>query len=346
MQHRQLGRTGIAVSVLGLGTMTFGEQNTEAEAHAQLDRALAAGINFIDTAEIYPVPPRAETYGRTECFIGSWLRSRRCRDRLVLATKVAGPGDWLPYLRGGHNRLNRANIEAAVEGSLQRLQTDVIDLYQLHWPDRHTNFFGKLGYAHDPAERSVALLETFQVLADLVRAGKIRQVGVSNETPWGLTRALQIAEAEGLPRPVAIQNPYNLLNRTFEIGLAEVALREDCGLLAYSPLAFGVLSGKYLGGARPPGARLTLFQRFQRYSNPQGQKAAAAYIDLARRWGLDPAQMALAWVCSQPFVTATLIGATRLEQLEIDLGSADLRLPADLLAAIEQVHQGQPNPCP
>ncbi len=346
MHHRQLGRTGIAVSVLGLGTMTFGEQNTEAEAHAQLDRALAAGINFIDTAEIYPVPPRAETYGRTECFIGSWLRSRRCRDRLVLATKVAGPGDWLPYLRGGHNRLNRANIEAAVEGSLQRLQTDVIDLYQLHWPDRHTNFFGKLGYAHDPAERSVALLETFQVLADLVRAGKIRQVGVSNETPWGLMRALQIAEAEGLPRPVAIQNPYNLLNRTFEIGLAEVALREDCGLLAYSPLAFGVLSGKYLGGARPPGARLTLFQRFQRYSNPQGQKAAAAYIDLARRWGLDPAQMALAWVCNQPFVTAALIGATRLEQLETDLDSADLRLPAELLAAIEQIHQGQPNPCP
>jgi aryl-alcohol dehydrogenase-like predicted oxidoreductase len=252
----------------------------------------------------------------------------------------------LPYLRGGHNRLNRANIEAAVEGSLQRLQTDVIDLYQLHWPDRHTNFFGKLGYAHAPAERSVALLETFQVLADLVRAGKIRQVGVSNETPWGLMRALQIAEAEGLPRPVAIQNPYNLLNRTFEIGLAEVALREDCGLLAYSPLAFGVLSGKYLGGAHPPGARLTLFQRFQRYSNPQGQKAAAAYIDLARRWGLDPAQMALAWVCSQPFVTAALIGATGLAQLETNLGSADLRLPAELLAAIEQIHQGQPNPCP
>ncbi len=346
METRPLGRTGLQVSVLGLGTMTFGEQNTEAEAHAQLDRALAAGINLVDTAEIYPVPPRAETHGRTEQFIGSWLAKRRCRDRVVLATKVAGPGEWLPYLRGGHNRLDRANIEAALHESLQRLHTDVIDLYQLHWPDRQTNFFGKLGYEHDPADQAVPLLETLGVLDDLVRAGKIRYVGLSNETPWGLMRCLTLADHQGLPRPVSIQNPYNLLNRTFEVGLSEIALREDCGLLAYSPLAFGVLSGKYLGGARPPGARLTLFQRFQRYSNPEGQRAASAYVDLARRWGLDPAQMALAWVANRPFVTSTLLGATRLDQLESDLSSIQLRLPVGLLAEIEAIHRDQPNPCP
>lgn len=346
MHTRPLGRTGLHVSVLGLGTMTFGEQNTEADAHAQLDRALAAGVNFLDTAEIYPVPPRAETYGRTERYIGTWLAQRRCRERIVLATKVAGPGDWLPYLRGGRNRLDRPNIEAALHESLHRLQTDVIDLYQLHWPDRQTNFFGKLGYEHDPADQSVPLAESLQVLDDLVRAGKIRHVGLSNETPWGLMRCLALADQQGLPRPVAIQNPYNLLNRSFEVGLAEVSLREDCGLLAYSPLAFGVLSGKYLGGARPPGARLTLFQRFQRYANPQGQRAAAAYVALARRWGLDPAQMALAWLIRRPFVTSVLLGATRMEQLETDLASLELSLPDGLLAEIEQIHRDQPNPCP
>ena len=346
MQYRQLGRTGVEVSALCLGTMTFGEQNTEAEAHAQLDRALAAGINFIDTAEIYPVPPRAETQGRTESCIGSWLARRHCRDRVVLATKVAGSGDWLPYLRGGSPRLNRAHIEAAVNASLRRLQTEVIDLYQLHWPDRKTNFFGKLGYEHDASDRSIPLLETLEVLDGLVQAGKIRFVGVSNETPWGLMSYLGLADRHGLPRPISIQNPYNLLNRTFEVGLAEIALREDCGLLAYSPLAFGVLSGKYLDGARPSGARLTLFTRFDRYSNPQGQAASAAYVSLARKYGLDSAQMALAFVTSRPFVTANIIGATTLGQLAVDLGSIDLTLPAGVLEEIEQIHRGQPNPCP
>ncbi len=314
--------------------MTFGEQNTERQAHVQLDRALEAGINFLDTAEIYPVPPRSETQGRTEQYIGNWLAARGCRDRIVLATKVAGPGDWLPYLRGGKARLDRPNIEAVLEASLRRLRTDYIDLYQLHWPDRKTNYFGQLGYRHPTADPSVPLAETLEVLGDLVAAGKIRHVGLSNETPWGTMRMLQLAAELGLPRPVSIQNPYNLLNRTFDIGLAEIAIREQCGLLAYSPLAFGVLSGKYLNSARPVGARLTLFERFDRYSGPQAVQATAAYVALARTHGLDPAQMALAWVTSRSFVTSTIIGATTMEKLEADLGSDGFVLSEGVLEKI------------
>ena len=346
MQHRPLGHTGIDVSVLCLGTMTFGEQNTEAQAHAQLDRALAAGVNFIDTAEMYPVPPRAETQGRTESYIGSWLAARGCRDQVILATKVAGPGDWINWLRGGGHRLDRRNIEAALDASLRRLRTDYVDLYQLHWPDRETNFFGKLGFSPAQEDDSVPLLETLEVLGDLVKAGKVRAVGVSNETPWGLMRYLSLAEQHGLPRTASIQNPYSLLNRTFEIGLAEVALRERCGLLAYSPLGFGVLSGKYLGGQRPAGARLTLFERFSRYSNPESERATARYVDLARRHGLDPAQMALAWVTSRPFTTSNIIGATTLGQLESNLASVELGLSDDVISEIEAIHQAQPNPAP
>jgi len=346
MQQRRLGTTDLKVSALCLGTMTFGEQNTEGQAHAQLDRALEAGINFIDTAEMYPVPPQAETQGRTEQYIGSWLAARGGRDRIILATKVAGPAAWLSYLRSGKTRLDRPNIEAAIEASLRRLRTDYIDLYQLHWPDRHTNYFGQLGYRHADEDRSTPLLETLGVLGDLVAAGKVRHVGLSNETPWGTMRALQLAEAQGLPRPQSIQNPYNLLNRTFEIGLAEISLREQCGLLAYSPMAFGVLSGKYLGGARPAGSRLTLFERFDRYSNPQAESAAARYVALARRHGLDPAQMALAWVTSRPFVTSNIIGATTMEQLEADLGSLDLELSDEVIGEIEAIHIQQPSPGP
>jgi len=346
MQLRPLGRTDIQVSALCLGTMTFGQQNTEADAHAQLDRAVAAGINFIDTAEMYPVPPLGETQGRTEQYIGTWLKSRGCRERLVLATKVAGPGDWLPHIRGGTHRLDRPNIEAALDASLKRLQTDWIDLYQLHWPDRKTNFFGKLGYTASAEDESIPLLETLEVLSDQVKAGKIRHIGVSNETPWGLMRFLALAEQQGLPRMVSIQNPYNLLNRSFEVGLAEVAIREQCGLLAYSPMAFGVLSGKYLNGQRPADGRITLFSRFSRYSNPQTERAAGEYVALARRHGLDPAQMALAWVTSRPFTTANIIGATTLEQLESNLASLDLTLDDDLIAEIEAIHVEQPNPAP
>ncbi|EXJ15890.1 NADP(H)-dependent aldo-keto reductase [Imhoffiella purpurea] len=346
MQLRPLGQTDIRVSALCLGTMTFGQQNTEAEAHAQLDRAVAAGINFIDTAEMYPVPPFAETQGRTEEYIGTWLKSRGGRERLVLATKVAGPADWLPHIRSGTHRLDRPNIEAALDASLKRLQTDWIDLYQLHWPDRKTNFFGKLGYSPDEEEPSVPLLETLEVLADQVKAGKIRHIGVSNETPWGLMRFLALAEQHGLPRVASIQNPYNLLNRSFEIGLAEIAIREQCGLLAYSPMAFGMLSGKYLNGQRPADGRITLFERFSRYSNPQSERATEEYVALARRHGLDPAQMALAWVTSRPFVTANIIGATKLEQLESNLASIDLELDEEVVAEIEAIHVSQPNPAP
>ncbi len=346
MEYRPLGESGIRVSLIGLGTMTFGEQNSPEEAFAQLDRAVAAGVNLIDTAELYPVPPRAETYGRTEAIIGQWLKARPgMRERVVIATKAASRGDWIPWIRGGP-RLDRRHLEAALEGSLRRLGVETIDLYQLHWPDRKTNFFGRLGYEHDPDDAAVPLRETLEVLADFVRAGKVRLVGVSNETPWGVMKLLQLAREHDLPRIVSIQNPYNLLNRTFEIGLAEVSLRERVGLLAYSPLAFGMLTGKYLGGARPSRARLTLFERFDRYSNPRAVAAIEAYVSIAREAGLSPAQMALAYVNSRPFLASNLIGATTLAQLEENLASLDLALAPEVLAAIEAVHADNPNPSP
>lgn len=347
MLYRRLPGTDLEVSAVCLGTMTFGEQNTEAQAFAQLDMALDAGVNFIDTAEMYAVPPRPETMGSTETIIGRWLRERGCRDRVVIATKVAGPGrDWLPYIRGGNNHLDRANIHAAVDASLKRLQTEVIDLYQLHWPEREANRFGQLGYV--PAEEAdiVPLEETLGALAELVDSGKVRHVGVSNETPWGLMRYLALSEQRGLPRMVSIQNPYSLLNRTFEVGLAEVAHREQVGLLAYSPLGFGVLSGKYLRGALPASARLTLFPHYDRYSNPQAQRATHDYVGLARDYGLDPAQMALAFVTSRPFVTSNIIGATTLEQLRSNLASVSLELSPGLLEDIESIHGRHPNPSP
>ncbi|WP_456375139.1 NADP(H)-dependent aldo-keto reductase [Thiolapillus sp.] len=347
MDYRPLGNTDIRVSALCLGTMTWGEQNTRKEAHAQLDYALDQGINFLDTAEMYPVPARAETQGATESIIGDWLKKRRCRDRVIIASKVAGPGrDWLTHFRGGNNRLDRSNIESAVEESLRRLQTDYIDYYQLHWPDRKTNFFGKLGYPWPEQDDSIPLEETLEVLADLVAAGKVRQVGVSNETPWGAMRYLCLAESKNLPRIQAIQNPYNLLNRSFEVGLAEISHREKLGLLAYSPLGFGVLSGKYLDDRRPAGARLTLYPDYSRYSGPQARAATRAYVELAREHGLDPAQMALAFVTSRPFVTSNIIGATSLEQLRSNIASQELELSAELLHAVEQIHRRYTNPAP
>ncbi|TFH88271.1 NADP(H)-dependent aldo-keto reductase [Billgrantia azerbaijanica] len=343
MQTRPLGSTGIEVSRLCLGTMTFGEQNSEAEAHEQLDRAVAFGINFIDTAEMYPVPPRAETQGRTEAYIGSWLKARASRDDVIIASKVTGPG--LDHIRGGP-RLTREQIHRAIDASLTRLQTDYLDLYQLHWPDRRTNFFGRLGYEHDEEEDATPLEESLSALKELVDAGKVRAIGLSNETPWGVMRCLQLAESLGLPRVASVQNPYNLLNRSFEVGLAEIAHREEVGLLAYSPLAFGVLSGKYLDGARPANARLTLFERFQRYTNPQAEEATRAYVAIAREHDLDPAQMALAFVNSRPFLTSNIIGATTMEQLESNLESEFLKLDEAVLEAIEAVHSRYSNPCP
>ncbi|MDR9439149.1 MAG: NADP(H)-dependent aldo-keto reductase [Halomonas sp.] len=343
MQTRPLGDTGIEVSRLCLGTMTFGEQNSEAEAHEQLDRAVAFGIDFIDTAEMYPVPPRAETQGRTETYIGSWLKRRGCRDDVIIATKATGPG--LDHVRGGP-RLTREHLHQAIDESLARLQTDYVDLYQLHWPDRKANFFGRLGYEPDPEEDATPLEETLSALKELVDAGKVRAIGLSNDTPWGVMRALQLADSLGLPRVASIQNPYSLLNRTFEVGLAEIAHREGVGLLAYSPLAFGMLSGKYLDGARPAGARLTLFERFQRYTNPLAEAATAEYVKIAHDHGLDPARMALAYVNSRPFLTSNIIGATTMDQLESNLASEALRLDAEVLEAIEAVHQRIPNPAP
>lgn len=345
MHYQRLARTDLTVSRICLGTMTWGEQNSELEAHAQLDYALAQGINFMDTAEMYPVPPRAPTQGLTERYIGTWLKRRGNRQELILASKVAGRSQEMHYLREKPVCLDRRNIVQALEGSLQRLQTDYIDLYQVHWPDRQTNFFGRLGYVHSAAP-SVPIAETLGVLEEQVKAGKIRYIGVSNETPWGLMTYLCAARQLGLPRVVTIQNPYNLLNRTFEIGLAEIAHREEVSLLAYSPLAFGILSGKYLDGKRPPGSRLTLFERFSRYQTAESEGPIRAYVELAREYGLDPAQMALAYVNSRPFLAATIIGATTLEQLASDIASIDLDLPKEVLERIEAIHRRQPNPCP
>ncbi|HLT04363.1 MAG TPA: NADP(H)-dependent aldo-keto reductase [Pseudomonas sp.] len=346
MHYRPLGKTSIQVSTLALGSMTWGEQNSEAEAFEQIRRAQAAGINFIDTAEMYPVPPTAETYGATETIIGNYLQRHGGRGDWIIATKVAAPGNGMNHIRGGRNHFDRANLTQAVDASLRRLRTDYIDLYQLHWPDRQTNFFGQLGYRHDADAHITPIEDSLEVLDELVKSGKIRHIGVSNETPWGVHRFLHLAETRGWPRIVSIQNPYNLLNRSFEVGLAEIAIREQVGLLAYSPLAFGLLSGKYENGAQPPRARLTLYARFQRYNNPQARRAASGYIALAREHGLDPAQMALAYVTSRPFVTSNIIGATTLEQLDSNLGSRELLLSDTVLEAIERLHAEQPNPAP
>ena len=349
MKRNRLGTSDLMVSEICLGTMTFGEQNSEAEAFAQLDAALEAGVNFIDTAELYAVPPRSETQGATETIIGNWLKARGGRERLVIATKVAGPADWACHIRGGP-RLKAAHIRQAVEGSLKRLQTDYIDLYQVHWPERDTNFFGRLGYPPRPAEKRVEdptpIEETLAALDKLVDEGKVRYIGVSNETAWGVHEYLRVAQEKGYARIVSIQNPYSLLNRSFEVGLAEMAVRAQVPLLAYSPLAFGVLTGKYLHGARPENARITLFPHYTRYSSPQAQAATECYVQLAKQAGLSPAQMALAFVRQQPFVASTIIGATTLEQLEENLSSVDVTLDDALLEAIELIHRNYPYPAP
>ncbi|MCK2149224.1 NADP(H)-dependent aldo-keto reductase [Marinobacter alexandrii] len=345
MQTRKLGNTDIDVSLICLGTMTWGEQNTESEAFEQLDYATEAGVNFIDAAEMYPVPPRAETQGLTEQYLGNWLARRGRRDDLVIASKVAGPGNGLTYLRNGP-RLTRAHIREACEASLKRLQTDYIDLYQVHWPDRSTNFFGQLGYQTNPEESFTPIEETLEALDELVREGKIRQIGLSNETPWGTMEYLRLAREKGWPRAVSIQNPYNLLNRSFEVGMAEIAHREQAGLLAYSPLAFGMLSGKYLGESWPEKARLTLYERFKRYSNSRGMAATRAYVELAREHGLSPVELALAFVNSRSFVTSNIVGATTMVQLQENIGSASISLDQDALDAIEALHAEFTYPCP
>jgi aryl-alcohol dehydrogenase (NADP+) len=344
MRMNRLGGSDLQVSQICLGTMTWGDQNTEADAHAQLDYALSQGVNFIDAAEMYPVPPKGETQGRTESYLGSWL-ARQARDRVVVATKITPPGRGFGWLRNGELALTRANVAAAVEGSLRRLRTDYIDLYQIHWPERYVPAFGKVHYDPTQERPATPIEEQLEALGEQVKAGKLRCIGLSNETPWGVMEFLRIARKTGLPRVVSIQNAYNLLNRAFEGPLAEVARHEDVPLLAYSPLAFGHLTGKYLNGAQPPGARLTLYPPFgQRYHKPNVPAASAAYAALAREAGMSPATLALAFVNSRFFVGSNIIGATTDAQLRENVASAGVTLSPDLLAAIDELHFRYTNP--
>lgn len=345
MKYVTLGGSDLSVSTVCLGTMTFGTQNSEADAHAQLDYALAQGINFIDTAEMYSVPPNAESYGKTETYIGTWLK-KQARDKIVLATKIAGPGRTMKWIRGGELAFDRKNIRAAIEASLQRLQTDYVDLYQLHWPDRNTSIFG--AYQFDAAKERdfVPPRETLEALAELVKEGKVRHIGLSNETPWGVMEFVRLAREHGLPKVVTVQNAYNLLNRTWELGLAEIGFRENVSLIPYSPLAFGLLSGKYLADPQARG-RITMFEGFgQRYSKANVQPAVAAYAELARRHGLTPAQMAMAFVASRWFVASTIIGATTMDQLKENIEACALTLPDEALKEIEALHLRYFNPAP
>lgn len=345
MNYNFLPNTDLKVSELCLGTMTFGQQNTESEGHSQLDFALEKGINFIDTAEMYPVPAREKTTGDTERIIGTWLQKSGKRNDVVLATKIAGPNRGMAYVREDMT-FNAATFKLSVEKSLKRLQTDYIDLYQLHWPERRSNMFGQRGFKiqEDTWEDNIQhLLETFQIL---IQEGKIRAIGVSNETPWGIMRFLEESKKHNLPRISTIQNPYSLLNRTFEVGLSETAYRENVGLLAYSPLAFGMLSGKFLTGEEHPQARLNLFPNFTRYNSEQTKEATKLYQETAKRFGLTLTEMALAFIRQQQFVTATIIGATNLKQLEENINSIHTVLSEEIVKAIDEIQAIRPNPAP
>lgn len=349
MQLKPLANTGILVPEICLGTMTFGEQNTQAEAFQQLEYALDQGLFFWDTAEMYPVPPKPETQGATETILGNWIAQRGQRDQLFIASKIAGPSQGGSHIRDGQTRFTAAEISSAIDGSLKRLQSDYIDLYQLHWPQRPTNFFGKLGYGNTEAhnqQQVTALEETLSALSDEIKKGRIRYIGLSNETPWGTLKFLHLAEKLGLEKFVSVQNPYSLLNRTYEIGMSEIAHYENVGLLAYSPLAFGYLTGKFRHGARPANARVTLFSRFSRYSNPESEWATEQYAQLAERHGLTLTQLALAFIKQQFFVTSTIIGATNLDQLKENIQAFDIDLSAEVLQGIEDIHRKQPNPAP
>jgi aryl-alcohol dehydrogenase-like predicted oxidoreductase len=346
MQYSELGRTGIKVSRVCLGTMTWGKQNTEAEGFAQMDHALERGVNFFDTAEMYPTPPDAQTQGRTEEIVGAWMRERGTRDRIVLATKIAGRSGSTWYRDDGSpTRITPAQIDEAVEKSLRRLRTDVIDLYQIHWPDRDVHRWGTLTHVTYP-EDYLGFEETLAHLNRHVEKGSIRHLGVSNETAWGVMRYLAASDRLGLPRMASIQNAYNLVNRTFELGLSEIAGQEQVGLLAYSPLGQGYLTGKYQGGALPPGARKTLFDRLQRYEKVGADAAIQSYVDLARELAVSPAALALRFCDTRPFVTATIVGASSLEQLREDIDAFDLPWTAEMEAAVDRLHNRQPNPCP
>jgi aryl-alcohol dehydrogenase-like predicted oxidoreductase len=347
MEYRELGRTGVKVSALTLGTMTFGQQNTEAEGHAQMDYAVDRGINIFDAAEIYPIPPKPETQGRTEAIIGTWMQARKNRDKVIVATKVAGRSSTINWLRddGAPSRQSKDQILEALDKSLARLKTDYIDLYQLHWPDRPMRIFEGLEFVRLPGDAH-PIHDILETLGTLVRDGKIRFIGLSNETPWGIMTFLRLAEQHGLPRPVSIQNAFNLVNRSFEVGLSEITYEEGVSLLAYSPLGQGYLTGKYENGALPPRSRKTLFNRLGRYEKANGPRAISAYVALAKKHGLDPAQIAIGYAVSRPFVTSVIIGATAMDQLKTDIDAADLALADTVLEDIDQIHLDYPNPCP
>ena len=345
MKYTTLPNTDIKVSKICLGTMTFGEQNSEAEGHAQMDYAVANGVNFFDTAEMYSVPARQETYGSTEKILGSWFKKTGKRDEIVLATKIAGPNPNFTYMRE-KNDFSPASIKFALDQSLQRLQTDYIDLYQLHWPERKTNFFGKRGFESQEDTWEDNIQEVLETLESFIKAGKIKHIGLSNETPWGIMRFLNESKYNHLPKISTIQNPYSLLNRQFEVGSAEICIRENVGLFAYSPLAFGVLSGKFLTGESHPNARIKLFPQFSRYNSAQCNEATQRYSEIAKKHGVSLAQMALAFVNQQAFVTSNIIGATTLEQLKENIGSIDLVLSDEIIAEINAVHAVIPDPAP
>lgn len=346
MHYTRLPHTDIEVSKLCLGTMTWGKQNTKEEGYQQMDFAMEKGINFFDTAELYPIPAEAERYAHTEIIIGEWFKNTGNRDKIVLASKIAGKAPFTKFIRT--TGFKRESIIQAVEGSLRRLQTDYIDLYQLHWPERSTNYFGQRGYQPSISDHwKDNIHQVLETLGDLIKEGKIRHVGLSNESPWGTMRYLEESKVHtDLPRMITIQNPYSLLNRLFEVGLAEISMRENIGLLAYSPLGFGVLSGKYLGDQKPENARLTLFENYKRYSGKTAKKATQEYAELAKAHGISLAQMALSFVNSRPFLTSNIIGATTMDQLRENIGSIDVELSEEVVRAIEQIHDRIPNPAP
>ena len=346
MNYKKLGNTDINVSTICLGTMTWGEQNTQKDAFEQMDFALDQGVNFWDTAELYAVPPKAETYGQTEIIIGNWFEKTKKRDKVVLATKVAGP--FRDYIRGGGNNYGEQKLNEAIDNSLKRLKTDYIDLYQLHWPERNVNSFGRLGYEHNKNERPWNQFE--DVLGNLNRLidnGKIRQVGLSNETPWGVLNFLKLSKDKSLPRMMSIQNPYSLLNRTYEVGLAEVSIRENIGCLAYSPLAGGHLTGKYRNGALPKGSRMERdFDFWTRYRKPNTKNAVEEYYKISKKYNIDISQMSIKFCEDQEFMTSVIIGATTMEQLKTNIESVKVKLSDDVIKDINEIQKIYPNPCP
>ena len=349
MRYKKLGNTDLDVSVICLGTMTFGEQNSQKDGFDQMDYALERGVNFFDTAELYAVMPRKETYGKTEEIVGNWCKEKKNRDKVILASKIASKSDGLEWIREGSENLgfDKDNMNAAIDASLKRLKVDYIDLYQLHWPERKVPKFGQLDYKYDPSDNAwTTIEEVLYNLNELVKVGKIRYAGLSNETPWGMMKFLQIAKEKKLPRMVSIQNVYSLVNRVFDIGHSEVAIEERCGLLAYSPLAGGRLSGKYIGGKNPKDARYTLWpSRFSRHHTERGELAISQYVNIANKYDIDPSTFANAFVNDRPFVTSNIIGATCLSQLKENIDSVDLKLSEEMLLEIEEIHLSNPNPC-